>query len=348
MDVWYATREAVKAALDSPAISRDNAQIDRALESASRDVEKLCHRPRLGFAPITATRYFDWPDIRGSRSWRLWLDADEVVSITTLTAGSTIIGAADYFLEPANDGPPYDRIEIDLASSSAFSAGATHQRAIAVSGVFGYRADESPAGLLAGAINTSVTAVTVSNSAAVGIGDLVRIDSERMLVTAKSMVSTGQTLQTPVGESTSEQVLVVASGAAYAVGEVLLLDAERVLITDIAGNNLVVQRAWDGTNLDAHTGSTIYAPRTLTVVRAAYGTTAASHLDAAAVTRHDPPGLVRDLTLAEALNQMRQEDSGYGHVIRSGAGAEDQGGAGLEDLRMRCRRAHGRRRQGVI
>lgn len=348
MDVWYATREAVKAALDSPAITRDNAQVDRALESASRDVETLCRRPLGGFAPITGTRYFDWPDRRGSRPWRLWLDADQVITVTQLVAGGVTITAADYFLEPANDGPPFDRIEIDLASNAAFSAGDTHQRAVAVTGVFGYRADESPAGALAGGINSSVTAVTVTNSAAVGIGDLIRVDTERMRVTGKSMVTTGQTLQTPVGDSTGEQILAVTTGSAYAVGEVLLLDAERVLVEDIAGNTLIVRRAWDGSNVAAHSGSTIYAARTLTVQRAAAGTTAASHLDAAAVARHDPPGLVRDLTLAEALNQLRQEDSGYAHTIRSGQAAEDAGGGGLEDLRMRCKRRHGRTLQGTV
>ncbi len=53
MGVWYATREDVQRALDSKETARNGAQIDRALESASRSVEALCHRT---FAPTLANQ----------------------------------------------------------------------------------------------------------------------------------------------------------------------------------------------------------------------------------------------------------------------------------------------------
>lgn len=354
MGVTYATREAVKAALDSAETARNNTTVDRALESASRDVEKLCHRKH--FYPQNATRYFDWPDPRRSRSWRLWLDADDVISVTTLTAGGTTIVAADYFLEPANSGPPFTSVEIDLASSAAFTAGATHQRAIAITGVFGYRADESTAGALAEELDGSETAIDVTDSSAIGVGDLIRVDNERMLVTGKSMLDTGQNCSALTASASGTSITGVTAGT-IVVGETILVDSERMLVVDVAGTTLTVKRAWDGSVLAVHSnGADIYAPRTLTVTRAAVGTTAATHSTAAAILRYDPPGLVRDLVVAEALNQLQQEGSGYARTVRSsggmtdtgGGGMADAGGGGLPDLRTRCRRAHGRLRFGAV
>lgn len=340
MGVWYATRESVKGALDSAETARNNSQVDRAIESASRSVEGLLKRK---FYPLTATRYFDWPDLRRSRPWRLWLDGDELISVTSLVAGGVTIPSTDYFLEPANDGPPFTHVEIDLASSSAFSAGSTHQRALAVTGVFGYSADEAAAGALAEALDASETGVDVTDSAAVGVGDIIKVDSERMTVSGKSMLTTGQTLQTPLTASNAETTVAVTTGSAFAVGEVVLLDSERMLVVDVAGNNLIVKRAWDGSVLAAHTGSTIYAPRTLTVTRGALGTAAAVHSSAAAVTRHEVPGLVRELCIAEAINTIQQETSGYARTIGSGENERPAGGQGLTSIRFEARARFGRR-----
>ena len=139
---WFATREDVMRALDVKLTARNTRQIDRALESASRDVESLCHRT---FAPTVATKSFDWPNGQRARPWRLWLDANDLISVTTLTSGGTTIASSDYFLEPNQYGPPYSRLEIDLDSSAAFSSGDTHQRAIVVTGLWGYTNAETTA-----------------------------------------------------------------------------------------------------------------------------------------------------------------------------------------------------------
>lgn len=341
MGIWYTTRESVKRALDSAETARNNWQVDQAIDSASRSVEGLTHRT---FYPQLATRYFTWPSLQRGRTWRLWLDEADLISLTSLTAGGVAIQTSDLFLEPANSGPPYSSIEVDLASQAAFQSGSTHQRAIAVTGLFGYSADEVPAGALAEALDTSETAVDVTSSASVGVGDILRVDAERMVVTGKQMLATGQTLQADLAASSAGVAVAVSDGTAYSVDEVVLIDSERMLVVDIAGNNLIVRRAWDGSPLAAHSaGTTIYAPRTLVVSRGELGTTAAAHDTAAAVARHQPPGLVRQLALAEALVDLLQGQGGYAASQRSADAVQRGIGDGVEDLRSRCRRRYGRR-----
>ncbi|MFG3510246.1 hypothetical protein ACGF5F_32640 [Streptomyces sp. NPDC047821] len=344
--VWYCTREDVQRALDVKETARNARQIDRAIEGASRSVETLCHRR---FYPVVATRYWDWPDGRTSRPWRLWLDDNELISVTTITSGGTTIPSTDFFLEPVRSGPPYNRVEIDLDSSAAFGGGATHQRSIAITGLYGYRNDETAVGALAEALDASEASIDITGaaSAELGVGSVLRVDSERMIVTGRSMLDTGQNLGGAGLTAQANSVTVaVTDGTAYAIDEVILVDSERMLIVDIAGNSLTVRRAWDGSVLAAHTaGTDIYAPRTLTVTRGALGTTAATHTPATSVYRWNPPGPVRQLTLAEAISTLTLEQAGYSLMLRSGeTGSErkrDQ--RGLEVLREQVYASHGRK-----
>jgi hypothetical protein len=338
----YATRESVKGALDAAETARNDAQVDRAIETASHNVEALLHRR---FYPQTATRYFPWPPLQRSRSWRLWLDADELISVTALVAGGTTIASTDYFLEPANSGPPYTSVEIDLGSSAAFQPAATgtHQRAIAITGVFGHSADEAPAGTLAEALDGSETGVDVSDSSLIGVGSIIKVDSERMIVTARTMLDTGQNSSALDAASSGVTITGVTAGT-IAVGEVLLVDSERLLVVDVAGTTLTVKRAWDGTVLAAHSnGADLYALRTLTVERGALGTTAATHSTSTAITKHVVPAMVRDLTIAEAINQLQQETSGYARIIGEGETAREGTGRSLYDLRKDTVAAYGRK-----
>lgn len=346
---WYATREQVKRALDSAETARSNTRIDRALASATSTINSLCRRPN-GFYPTLTTRYFDWPNQQGARSYRLWLESNTIISLASLVSGGTTIDPADYFLRRSDnvDEPPYTHIEIDLAGSAAFASGSTHQRSITATGLFGYRNNETPAGALAEALDTSETSVDVTNSAAIGVGDLYRVDSERMIVTEKSMLDTGQNLQTSVTASTADVTIAVTTGSAFAVGEVILIDAESMLIVNIAGNNLVVKRAWDGSVLAAHTAPTadIYAARTLTVERGALGTTAAAHDTATAINRWVAPALVSQFSEALAMVELEAASSAYAGSRGSGDSARAPAGGSLEDLRDRVKRAH--RRQLLI
>ncbi|MDJ0460585.1 hypothetical protein [Streptomyces sp. H27-C3] len=348
--VVYATREDVMRAPDSKGTARNAGQIDRALTSASRGVDSLCH---LAFAPQTDTRRFDYPGSQFARPWRLWLDSNTLISVTSLVSGGVTIGPDDYFLRRSDQGsaPPYTHIEIDLDSSAAFSSGDTHQQATVITGLFGYSNDETTAGTLTAPVSTlTATAVSVTGaaSALVGVGSVLRLGIERLLVTGRSMGDTGQNLGgaglTVQNNSVS---LTVTDGTAYAVDETLLIDSERMLIVDIAGNQLTVKRAWDGSVLAAHSaGADIYAPRTLTVTRGALGTTPATHASDALVYRWDPPGLVRDLTIAEAIGRLTNEQAGYAKTRKTGDGGTSEkamDGTALAGLRQQVYAAHGRK-----
>jgi len=184
MGVWYTTREAVKAALDSKETARNNTQIDAAIESASRMIDG--QKPGDGFLhrrfyPELRTMTFDWPDREpGTPAWKLYLNQHELISASTITSGGVTIAAGDYFLRP-DYGPPYTRIEIDLASSAAFGGGDTYQRNISITGVFGHSAEEATAGALAEALDTSETGIDATDSALIGVGQIIKVESERML-----------------------------------------------------------------------------------------------------------------------------------------------------------------------
>ncbi|MBH1939043.1 hypothetical protein I5Q34_33110, partial [Streptomyces sp. AV19] len=107
---------------------------------------------------------------------------------------------------------------------------------------------------------------------------------------------------------------------------------------------LTVKRAWDGSVLAAHAANAdIYTPRTLTVTRGALGTTAAAMSAGDDVYRWDPPGPVRELTVAEALTSLLQGQSGYARVVGSGEAQREASGRGLRDLRESVYTSHGRK-----
>jgi hypothetical protein len=341
---WYATREDVRSALSSASQARDDAQIDRAIEQGSLDVDSLCSRT---FQPRLATYVFDWPSEQTPRSWRLWLDQYDLIAPTQILSAGVLVPPTDYNLEPANEGPPYRWIETRLDRPSAWSSDSTWQHAIQITGWWGHSDNQLPAGALAADITTITgTSVTVSDSTAVGVGDLLTVGAERMTVTDKSLVDTGQTLQAPVAAKKDEVLFAVTDGSAYHRGEVLTLGAERVRVRDIAGTMLTVERAYDGTLLDSHSGDSIWAPRLLTVARAAAGTTAATASSGTALTRWQPPAQARTLTIAEAMSTLLSEQAGYARTVRATSGGTRSVAVSaleLDALRQRVYDALGRK-----
>lgn len=341
--VSYTSRETVMDALDVKASAYTSGEIDEAILSASENVDGLCRRSS-SFAPVLATKYWPYPNVAQSEAWTLWLDGSELISLTTLTSGNgTIIPASGYYLEPNQYGPPYDRIEINRGSSYAFSGGPSGpQRSIAAYGLYGYQNDEKSEGVLAASIaDTTTTSVTVARN--IGVGRLLRIDSERLFVTEKDFITSGQTVQTPLTANLNNNTLVVSDGTAFSKRESLLIDAERVLIVDIAGNNLIIKRAQQGSTLAAHSGSTIYYARLLTVQRGVLGTTASSHSNGATVVRWKAPALVEQLTVAYAVMRHLGERSGYAREVGSGQGTQSSSRLyNIEQLENDCISAHGR------
>ncbi|WP_405676794.1 hypothetical protein OG292_19320 [Streptomyces sp. NBC_01511] len=342
-EIPYCTREDIAGALDFKQTARAARAIDRAVASGSRSVDSLCHRT---FYPELDTRLWDWPNGQHARPWRLWLDQNELISVTALTTGNTVIPATNYFLEPNQDGPPYNRLEIDLDSPSAFGGGGTHQRDISITGLYGYRDAHTTVGTTTTALDAVQTTLTVTGeaSAQLGVGSLLRLDGERMLVTGRRQTDTGQTLAAGMDAQAKSVTVTVASGAGYATDEVVLIGGERMLIVDIAGNSLIVKRAWDGSVAAAHSaGAAVYAPRTLTVTRAACGSIASTHSDSAVVERWDPPALVHQLATAEAINTVLQEQAGWFRTASGGSSSREATLDALKSLRSQTYDAHGRK-----
>jgi hypothetical protein len=339
----YITRSSVMRAPDIKASAYATAEIDAAMISGARAVDDLCHRI---FYPLTATKSFDWPNTQDAGSYRLWLNQHDLISLTALTSGGTTIPVASVLLEPAASGPPYTRMDIDRSSSYAFAYGSgVGQQSLALTGLWGYRNDEtSGLATLNGSTGSSSTAITVTGL--LDVGHILRIGSERMLVTEKSWVDSGE--NGTLSSSNSAQTLAVSDGTLFRAGEELLLDAERVLVREVAGNNLIVQRAFGGSTLAAHTTADIYWPRILTVERGALGTTAAAHSDADAIYVHRAPALVQSLNRAYALNTFFQEGSGYARTIGSGEGERQFSQRGIQVLEDQVLAAYGRLRMRTV
>ena len=308
----YTTRETIKRALDQGEMARNNRNIDRCILSASRNAEALCHRI---FYPHIDEKRFDWPNGQGAVPWRLWLDDNSLISVSTLASGGTVIAPSDFVLEPHRTGPPYSRLEINISSSASFGTGDTHQQDISITGLWGVHDDHHIVGVTAEALDASETTmdVTAEVSADVGVGAILKIDNERMLVVDRSSLDTGQDVGgaglTATKGSTS---LTVADGTQFAVDEVIVVEAERMLITEIVGNILTVERAFEGSIPAAHVaGTDIYAPRTLKVVRGALGSTAATHDLGASVGVWRTPAPLRQYVTAEAIHELMQEQTGW-------------------------------------
>jgi hypothetical protein len=339
---WYATLEALRGALDSKTTARDDAKLARALGSGARSIHGLLHWEII--APTVATKQFPWPNSQ-REPHTLWLDANPLLSVTSIVSGGVTLDLADYLLEPQRYGPPFTSIEIDQSRSAVFGGGDTYQRDVTVVGLWGLSNDENPAGELEAAVaDATTTRVDVTDGSLVGVGSVLRCESERMIVTGRQSLDSTQNTTGALTASTADVTVGVATGSDFAVGERILVNAEWMLVVDIAGNNLIVKRAFDGSVLAEHlTAQDVYVSRRLTVERGALGSTAAAHADATALVTWEPPPLVTSLQVAEALVVADQESAAYARTSGSGDNERQASIAGLADLRKQVYRAHGRK-----
>ena len=324
----YATREAVKRAVRSNGSENDEA-IDRLIEAASRDVDNMTHR---WFIPRTQTRLFKWPGTYGLGDI-LWMDAD-LISVTTLKtraqdSSPTTISSSDYFLEPVNNAPPYNRIEIDISSSASFESGDTSQRSISVEGSWGFSADTVSVGTVASGLDSDATVTTMVTSngsltSGVNVGDTLLIESEQVFVT---------------------------DGGTHGInnGEIIQVDSEQMLVRSSTATVLTVERAYNGTTLAAHSNDVaVHIFRTLTITRGVNGTTGATHADATAVTAYRAPGPIRELTMAMAIAAFTQEAAAYGRTVGAAGGTVDVTGPDLPALTQRISDQYARPREYAI
>lgn len=354
----YVSRERLKAALDYQETVRNDLLIDDCIQSGSRSLDSDANGGQKGagllhrvFYPTVKTCYFDWPNYQRAWPWMLYLEASELAAVPTDPAavkvgnGTITIPLSQCRFEPVNSGPPYISLELDRSSTAAFGGGSTPQRDISITGTFGYNLNTTSVGTITAAVSdTTGTTISCSNSAAIGVGDLAVIDSERMLVTDKAWISTGQSQQGSgcTTADTADNLLTVTDGSKYAAGEIVQLDGERLFVSGIAGNLLTTIRAWDGTTLAAHAGATIWAPRSLIVQRGFGGTTATTHTNGTTLSRHVYPSGVVELALAEAINNLISRTSGWARTIGAGDWVRNATGQGLNDLRSRTILAYGR------
>ncbi|MGW1463844.1 hypothetical protein ACWCPT_05750 [Streptomyces sp. NPDC002308] len=337
----YATREDVASALDFKQTARATAQIDRALMAASRGVDGLCRRV---FYPEQANRSWDWPNGQTARPWRLWLDASDLLSVTEVTTGGETVPADAVLLEPQRYGPPYNQVQIDTSISSGWIGGDTAQRSISITGTYGYTDDHAAAGPVPDGIDGTSTTLTVgpAASAEIGVGNLLRLGAERVLVTGRALAATGQTLTTDIDGQAKTTAVRVSDGGKFAAGETILVGGERMHVVDIAEDTLVVRRAWDGSALAAHVvGAPVFAPRALAVVRGALGSEATAHPGGTAVDRWEPPALVHQLALGEAINTVLQEQAGWFRTVQGSS--REATLAALDRLRTQTYDTHGRK-----
>lgn len=333
-ELVYTTVETVSNALDITETATQGPQILRAIAGATSAVYGITKR---FFFPAHTTVKFDWPNRQTAETWRVWFYANDLWSLTAVTAGGVSIPTANIILEPNWEGPPYTSAQIDLSTGSSFSAGNTFQQALAFTGLWGKLGEvDQVATLTAAVTTTTATTLTATGSAALGVGATIGIDDEILAITGKQSAATSVTLSAP-GLTADEAVTLipVSSTTGFAVGETITIGAERMQITDIT-SGLVVRRAVQGSVLATHTtGDTVYASRLWTVARGLQGSVAATHLNNAPITRYYAPTLVENYTIAHAMHTLQQEKSAYMTLSRSGpeGGSKAVTSAGLERLK---------------
>lgn len=324
--VAYCTVEQVEETLDQADALRLRRRIYDGCKAGSRELDGRLHRR---FWPQTATRYLDPRRVAGDTLWVN--DADnEILTVSSLVVdGVVLVEGTDFYLDqPGGAGPPYTAIRLLRDSDASWS---TEQLGNVLTGEFGGSALSAAAGALAAAVSsTTGTSVTVTDSGLVGVGDLIKVGSERMLVTGRSQATTSATVTGSVAADESVTTIPVSSGALVAAGETILVGSERMFVEDVAGNNLIVKRAQHASVLATHANTdVVYAPRVLTVKRGAAGTTAAQHLTAAEVTRNVAPALVGEASLAVAINFVEQGKAAYGRTAGAGDHRRSTGGTGV-------------------
>jgi len=324
---WYTTREAVKRAGRINGVLSD-VQVDRVIESVSRQIDLSTRR---FFIPRTETRLFRWPPTQTSLLTVLWLDQD-LLSVTTLQSEAqnttpTTISSSDFYLEPNNQGPPYDRIEIDLSSTAAYQSGDTPQRSISVAGSWGYTSTTRSGGTVASGLDSdsTVTTAVCSDASRIGVGDTLLIQSEQIFVSERSFAALDSKLiNGALTSNQSEVTITVDSSHGIVAAEVIRVNSEQMYVVSVATNDLTVIRAYNGSVLAAHNDDTaIHINRTLTIERGVNGTTAATHADATSNTPYEPPMDIQSLAIGETLAMVAQEEAQWGRTVGPGDSAKD-------------------------
>lgn len=368
-DIAYCSRTDAQRAVDFTDGLITNLQIDRAIQSAARNIEGHLHRL---FYPFDGTKWWDWPNSQRAYPWRLWLDRNDILCLTTFSSGGVSIPLNTCFLRPQNKRPgfPWTEIQLDRSTVAAFGGNApTPQNAIQVTATWGFTGEADQVAALSANITSGAATFTVTNSALVSAGDLLIIGyargtapfpsdtlghagliqpylGERVLVQDVALADAGVAQSGSGCETTSsgDNQLTVTGAGTLNTGEVVVLDAEEMLILSVnAAGVFTVQRGWNNTQLATHSGAEVYAYRSLTVQRGILGTTATSATSGTGVFKHRVPALVKDLAIAESVNRILQETSGYARIVGGAEAAMPAPGTALADLWDEAETEYGRK-----
>lgn len=323
-----------------------DASVDLAIDSASRQIDDATH---TWFIPRIETRKYDarWPVIIGQR---ITFDA-YVLSISAFTDEGdnvTPVASTDYRLLPENDGPPYYAAEIltDVGGADFKADPNTPQQSFRVTGSWGaFSATVAATELSAAITDAADTTFDVKDSSKVDVGDTVLIGSEQAFVSERTMIDLAVNTAGALTAELTDTTLPLGDPADDLVaGEIIRINSEQMLVESVnSATSVVVQRAVNGSILAAHSnGDDIYVARRLTAVRGVNGTTAATALDDATITKYAPPIDVRQLATAIAVAEFKQGQAGWGREVGRGDLTREFTGNAIAKLRKRVIRAHRR------
>src|SRR6266567_4202194 len=138
----YATREMLVKALDIKYSARAFDAVDRALETASDNIEGHL---LMRFYPEDRTVSRDWPNFDYAAPWRIWLKGNTIADVTTnvpiVKSGGNVIPASTILWGPwDNPAPPFTFLELDRSASlsNTFGQGNTPQKNVSIQATFGY------------------------------------------------------------------------------------------------------------------------------------------------------------------------------------------------------------------
>jgi len=208
----YSTLEQFREYLTASSIDMerwDDNKMLQYIEQASRRIDKWCDRR---FYPRMAARYFNYQS-----AYDLLVD-DDLLAVSDLSAGGTPITNTDYILYPLNTYPKW-KIEIDKSKNSILTYISTHQKAVTVTGTWGWHNDWDNAWndsqdtvQDSSGITATATTVTVSDTDGADIngftprfspGQLLKIESEYVQVIGVSSAANSLTVRRGMNGTTA-------------------------------------------------------------------------------------------------------------------------------------------------
>jgi hypothetical protein len=165
----------------------DDAFIEAMIENTSRLIDEVTGR---WFYPKIQTRLHDTPAL-----YELRLDADLLEATTVTNGDTTTVTAAEYTTMPLNDSPIWAlRLKPSASISWSASTAGDYAGAVSVAGIWGYHTSYRLAWRLLTTISAAIATTTVTTFTATAgtqfsSGQIVKVDSEFMLVTGVSGVT---------------------------------------------------------------------------------------------------------------------------------------------------------------